>query len=172
MYKVRAASLPPHALLERYKGDGTYADCYAIDVPIPVSHEAFVAAFYTTRVFKLERWLLHVLVSRPSRDRDAQQMAAGTRDSFAAWAVESRTQDQVLLCDMTGRTRSWLMTATEPGSRTTRLFFGSAVVPVVDRTSGERKMGLVFHLLLGFHRAYSRVLLVAAARALARSAGA
>ena len=65
MFQVRAASLPPHALLQRYQGDGSYADCYVVDLPMPVPHEAFVAAFYTTRVFKLERWLLHVVAKRP-----------------------------------------------------------------------------------------------------------
>jgi hypothetical protein len=58
------------------------------------------------------------------------------------------------------------------GSAFTRLYFGSAVVPVVDETSGQARMGLAFKALLGFHRLYSRALLSAAHSRLARAAGA
>jgi hypothetical protein len=48
-------------------------------------------------------------------------------------------------------------------------FFGSAVVPIVDRRSGEARMGGALRVLLGFHKLYSRVRLRAAAARVARS---
>jgi hypothetical protein len=51
----------------------------------------------------------------------------------------------------------------------TRLYFGSAVVPVVDAKSGQPTLGFAFRALLGFHKLYSRVLLRAARARLARS---
>jgi hypothetical protein len=160
------APLPPEALLQRYSRSGAYADCYTLDLPAAVSHEAFVAAFYTTRLFKLERLLLGWLARRPSTDAEARALAAGQRDAFAAWTVEAREPQQLLMCDMAGRTRSWLMAAPASAGGGTRLFFGSAVVPRVDRATGQASMGAVFHALLGFHRLYSRALLQAAARRL------
>lgn len=164
MSAVHPAPLPLHALLQRYQRNGAYADCYCIELPAPVSHEAFVAAFYTTPVFKLERLLLHWLLKKPSTDAEARTLAAGARDAFAAWTVEARAPDQLLMCDVAGRTRSWLMT--ERAAQGTRLFFGSAVVPRVDRATGRSQMGAGFHALLGFHKLYSRVLLRSAARRL------
>ena len=54
------------------------------------------------------------------------------------------------------------------GSDSTCLYFGSAVVPSIDRASGKARMGFVFKALLGFHRIYSRVLLHAARSRLSR----
>ncbi|NJN00825.1 MAG: hypothetical protein HC793_04460 [Aquincola sp.] len=54
------------------------------------------------------------------------------------------------------------MCQTGSDGQPTRLFFGSAVVPRVDAQSGRRRMGVVFHALLGFHKLYSRALLSAA----------
>jgi hypothetical protein len=100
----------------------------------------------------------------------ARALARGESETFAAWHVEGRMADQLLLCDFRGRTRSWLMTAAIPGadSMSTRLYFGSAVVPVVDPRSGRKAMGFVFRVLLGFHKIYSRVLLRAAVSRLIR----
>jgi len=130
-----------------------------------------VEAFYTTAVFKLERLLLARFVSKPSSDAQARQLAAGELNSFAAWDVEERRVDQLLMSDFRGRTRSWLMVAPGPGdgAATTRLYFGSAVVPIVNRGSGEARLGFAFRALLGFHKLYSRVLLRAACSRLARS---
>jgi hypothetical protein len=160
--------LPEHALLQRYAGPGGYADCYAIELPRAVSHAQFVEAFYTTAVFKLERWILRVAAKRPSTDADAAQLARGECETFAAWSVEARSPDQLLLCDMAGRTRSWLMVAALPTQDTTgtRLYFGSAVVPRRDPQTGQRNMGWLFSALLGFHKLYSRMLLGAAVRRL------
>ena len=95
--------------------------------------------------------------------------AQGEINTFAAWSVEDRVPDQVLLCDYQGRTRSWLMIAASEDNESpcTRLFFGSAIVPV--RSAADRgKLGIVFKLLLGFHKLYSRLLLRAARLRLSR----
>lgn len=147
------ADLPQDALLQRYREQGAYTDCFAIDVPGQVAHAAFVEAFYTTAVFKLERLLLALFVARPSRDAEARELASGQRQQFAAWSVEGRAPDQLLMCDYAGSTRSWLMAS--PAGQGTRLYFGTAVV--------RSRQGGVFRALLGFHKLYSRVLLRAAA---------
>ncbi len=164
MSPIHRCELPADALLQRHAGAGAYADCYAVDVAGRVSHAAFVEAFYTTWVFKLERLILRLFASRPSTDDEARQLAAGTRDSFAAWSVEGRTADQLLLGDFTGRTKSWLMVAAAEGTASpkTRLYFGSAVVPVRSRRTGQAGLGWMFRALLGFHKLYSRILLGAA----------
>lgn len=165
---IQTCELPDDALLRRYLGAGAYADCYVTEVARPVAHAEYVEAFYTTALFKLERLLLAWFVARPSTDAQAAELAAGQRASFAAWSVEARAPHQLLLSDFQGRTRSWLMSAPVSNSESTRLFFGSAVVPVVDRRSGKVRMGGAFRVLLGLHKLYSRVLLRAAVNRLAR----
>jgi hypothetical protein len=169
MTPIQACELPNHALLRRYLNGGAYADCYVAEIAGAISHAEYVEAFYTTTVFKLERLLLSWFVARPSTDAQAGELALGTRSSFAAWSVEAREPDQLLLCDFQGRTRSWLMSAAGSDPQTTRLFFGSAVVPIVGRGTGEARMGFAFRALLAFHKLYSRILLRAAVKRLARS---
>lgn len=127
-----------------------------------------MTAFYTTWLFRLERWILRLLVARPSTDEEARQLARGERDGFAAWSVEARASDQLLMRDFTGRTRSWLMVSATDGSAGTRLYFGSVVVPLRDPKTGGQSLGSVHGPLIGFHKVYSRLLLGAAARRLAR----
>ena len=169
---IRACELPPGVLLARYRETGAYADCYVAEVGYAVTQAEYVEAFYTTAAFKLERWLLGRLAARPSTDAQARELATGQRTSFAAWSVEGRAADQLLLCDFQGRTRSWLMTApvAHGGAAGTRLYFGSAVVPLSKPGPADRpRMGFAFRALLGFHKAYSRVLLRAAVARLARA---
>jgi hypothetical protein len=125
----------------------------------------FLQAFYTTRLFRAERLVLR-LAGFPSDDPQALALATCQTDRFAAWRVEARVADQVLLADVTGHTRSWLMVAPRPdGLPGTRLMFGSAVL------AGSRQtLGPLFTALLVPHRVYSRLLLAAAARKLARQA--
>jgi hypothetical protein len=113
--------------------------------------------------------LLAWLVAKPSTDTQAAQLAAGTRSSFAAWNVEARSTDQLLMSDFKNRTRSWLMAGSAPGGAIagTRLYFGSAVVPARSAQSGRQSFGAGFRLLLGFHKLYSRALLFAARSRLA-----
>jgi hypothetical protein len=166
---VRPCALPDGALLSAYRHGAAFTDCYAADVPGRVAHARYVEAFYTTAVFKVERGLLALLASRPATDADATRLAEGRSDAFSAWTVEGRAPDQLLLRDLTGRTRSWLMVApVAGGAGATRLYFGSAVVPARRAGSGEATLGAAFHALLGFHRLYSRVLLDAARSRLVR----
>lgn len=165
---INRCELPQGALLRAYLEDGMYADCYRTSVAGSVSHAEYVEAFYTTWLFRLERLLLGWVASRPSTDAEAAGLACATRDTFAAWRVESRGPDQMMLADFTGRTRSWLMVAAGEGGGTT-LYFGSAVVPARSRRTGQATLGIAFRLLLGFHQLYSRLLLRAARARLARS---
>lgn len=161
MSAIQSGELPRGALLNKYKQKGAYTDCYFMDMPRSVSQAEYVETFYTTTLFKTERLILAFLARRPSTDVQAKLLASGEIKNFAAWSVEERTQDQLLLCDFLGRTRSWLMSViNENGdSNTTRLYFGSAVVPNVDQTSGRVSFGIAFHTLQGFHHLYSRALL-------------
>ena len=166
---ITACALPDEALLRRYLAwEGAYVDCYATEISAAVSHAEYVEAFYTTAVFRIERWLLR-LVSKPSTDTQAAAIASGAAEAFAAWTVEARATDQLLLTDFIGRTRSWFMVVplTGDGAPRTRLYFGSAVVSKKQR-SGRVGLGLVFRVLLGFHKLYSRVLLRAARSRLQR----
>lgn len=163
---ISPCPLPAAALLARHGVPGAYLDCYTTQLPRAVPLREFVEAFYTTWVFRIERWLLARFVARPSTGAQAAQLARGDIEAFAAWDVEARDERQLLLGDFSGRTKSWLMV--EPAGEGTRLYFGSAVVPVVRRKTGKREMGAAFHALLGFHKLYSRILLGAARRRLSR----
>jgi hypothetical protein len=160
--------LPAFSLLRRYADSGDYTDCFTTVIPGDFSHAEYVAAFYTTWLFRLERLLLR-LARRPSTDDEARQLAQGEREAFAAWTVEARAPNQLLLCDYLGNTRSWLMVEPMPGGGVTRLYFGSAVIARADRHSGRRRLRAHFRALLGFHKRYSRALLSAAKSRLAVS---
>jgi len=144
---IEASALPESALLQKYVHSGAYTDCFSTEVRGDVSLAEFVEAFYTTWLFKLERFILRVAISKPSTDDEARQVAQGEIETYAAWRVEGRAEQQLLMSDFRDHTRSWFMTT--PG----RLYFGSAVVPK-DRPS--------YKLLLGLHRIYSRALLATA----------
>ncbi len=171
MSAIQTGELPQDALLDKYRQREDYSDCYFTDVPRNISQAEYVEAFYTTWLFRIERMILSLLVSKPSTDLQAKQLAAGESDNFAAWSVEGRAPDQLLMCDFQGRTRSWLMSvAGEDGNPSgTRLYFGSAVVADADPVSGRRSFGFAFHALMGFHRLYSRALLNAARARLLRA---
>jgi hypothetical protein len=168
MPSIQACAIPADGLLRSYLAEQGFADCYTTAVDRPVSHEEFVTTFYTTWLFKIERWILRWAVSKPSTDVDAGQLAKGLSQSFAAWRVEARSDNQLLMCDFLGNTRSWFMVATQHGR--TQLYFGSAIVPRHDPRTGQRTLGRTFRALLGFHRLYSKMLLRAARSRLEASA--
>lgn len=153
MNPVRASKLPPGSLLDAYGKRGDYNDCFSVDLGRAVTLAQFIEAFYTTPVFRLERWILAVTVKRPSTDADAKSVAEGAAESFAAWRVETREANQAVFA--AGRTRSWFMVDG------TTLYFGSAIVK-----NRDGRLGPLFGGALGFHKIYSRVLLGAAARRL------
>lgn len=149
---VAAAELPPGALLERYRTAGGYVDCFVADVAQPLTLPQLVQAFYNSRAFRFERWLLGVLLGKRADADDVLCLAAAETQHLSAWSVEARTVDQILMCDFQSKTRSWLMVL--PLQDGTRLHFGTAVVPAQSRADKA-----VFTALLGFHRWYSRALL-------------
>jgi hypothetical protein len=131
-----------------------------LDIEPGASFEEYLFAFYASRMFRPERFLLGLLGMK-STTHDIRRLAEGNTQNFAAWTVEARTGDQLVLCDYRKVTRSWLMTeATDRGSR---LYFGSAVV---HSGQGGAKLVLskmMFASLLWFHKLYSRALLRSAA---------
>jgi len=168
MLAVHPRDLPAESLLQRCRTEGAYTDCYSTTLDRSVSFAEYVEAFYTTPAFRLERHILRWLASRPSTDGEVGQLARGETAVFAAWAVEDRCPDQLLLRDYTGRTCSWLMCEAIAGGAS-RLLFGSAVLPAKDRR-GEARLGSGYSALLGFHKAYSQVLLASARRRLRQHA--
>lgn len=166
---VVACPLPESSLLNKYAHPASgamqsYTDCYAVEVCGPAVLQELVFAFYTTPLFKAERLILRWFAAKPSTDEQARQLAQGEADSFAAWSVEERTGEQLLMRDFRGRTRSWFMVTPQEhrGRPTTILRFGSAVVAKREASTGESKLGTLFAALLGFHRLYSRMLLYSA----------
>jgi hypothetical protein len=153
-----------NSLLRQYKDGDGYADCYETTVAGSITQQAFIEAFYTTPLFKIERTLLKYFASKPASDADVKQLAAGKATEFSAWRVEEQSASELLLADFTGRTRSWLKAMPVTGSASTRLYFGSAIVPRRSQDARNPGMGWLFHALLGFHRLYSRLLLSAARR--------
>lgn len=160
MPTIYTSPVPTNALIQKYiRTLHAYTDSYCTDLPFPISFPEYLLAFYTTPLFKLERLILR-LVHKPSTDEEARQLAEGKRDSFAAWTMEARTENQILMLDYMGRTCSWLMCV--PNEDGTRLYFGTAVVPEKYPRSEKYPLGLFFHVLLGFHKIYSVLLLYSA----------
>lgn len=161
MKTIYAGELPEGALLERYRAQEAYTDCYHMNLSDHITQSEYVEAFYTSALFRVERTILAIAAARPSTDKEARALASGEAETFSAWNVEGRTENQLLLCDQLGRTRSWLMSVTEKGKRgpITRLYFGSAVVPSGTSASGHKSFGFLFYALSGFHRLYSRALM-------------
>lgn len=164
MTRVAASPMPAKALLARYAERGAFTDCFKTTIDREIQFPSYIVAFYTTPLFRVERFILRWLAKRPSSDEDVRRLGAGATTEFAAWTVEARSEDQLLLCDMLGRTRSWLMAVpdTRPSGNTV-LYFGSAVVPRRSSESGKPRMGAGFSVLKGFHYWYSKALLAGAA---------
>jgi len=164
---IHRCSLPPDAFLQRYSGNDGYADCFRVDVPGTIGLGRYVEAFYTTWLFRAERAILS-LAGHSSTDADAALVAEGDASRFAAWHVEARAEDQLLTCDVTGRTRSWFKVAPNRDCSTT-LYFGSAVTAVKSGKARRKLMGPAFQVMMPAHILYSRGLLSATRRKIARS---
>lgn len=161
--------VPPDSLLDRLaRSRSAFADAYALRLPRAVPLAEFVEAFYTTRLFKLERAVLALLGKRSSNAM-ARAVARGEGERIAVWTTEARTADELLMHEDSGVTRSWFKAEGLADGGTT-LWFGSALIPRRQGPGGEPKFGPGFHALIGFHRWYSRALLAAAARRLAQAA--
>jgi hypothetical protein len=169
MFSITRESLPDDALLKTYRGSvkperwGSYADCFAVTIDREVDLTDFVFAFYTSPVFRIEGFILRLLLGASSSKADARAVARGTSDTFSAWYVGQRTATQLLMCDRYERTRSWFCVAPAIGGGT-RLQFGSAVAAKRNKSTGAPAPGRGFHFLLWFHILYSQMLLRAAKR--------
>ena len=164
MLSVKPCPLPANSLLQEYAQQGAYTDCYMTTITGEVSHAAFVSAFYTTPLFKVERLILKWLLSKPSSDDQAKRLAKGETNLFAAWVVEDYCENQLLLSDYKHVTRSWLMV--EPiandTKQATRLYFGSAITTHHHSNNAKESMSYGLSLLISFHKIYSVLLLVSA----------
>ncbi len=160
---VISQMLPDRAFLARFNNDGVgligKTDCFSVNINKKVMLVDYIDAFYTSPLFKIERLIL-ALIGKPSSDRKAEQLAKSEIEHFAAWYVEDRDDNQILLCDFTERTRSWLMVDNIEDSNQTLLYFGSAVVYKQQQTIV--KPSIRFSLLSHFHIFYSKALLSAA----------
>jgi hypothetical protein len=169
LFSITRESVPDGALLKTFSGGrhperwGRYADCFAVNAAGEVALAEFVFAFYTSRLFGIERLLLRTLIHAPSSKADARAVADGTADKFAAWYVGARTPMQLLMCDRYERTRSWFCVAPISGGGT-RLRFGSAVAAGRGERGESVERPAAFNLLLGFHVWYSQALLHAASK--------
>lgn len=159
IFMISETDLPDDALLQRYRAeDGHYRDCFTANVPREVALSDFVEAFYTARLFRVERVILRLTGQGASTDADAKAVAIGTSSAFAAWTVEDRTTNQLLMRDRHGATRSWFKV--EEVGTTTVLHFGSVVVAQHGKLPGAMKA------FLPLHRLYSRLLLKGAVKRL------
>lgn len=165
MITVQPCEIPISSALLAVQEKGAFADCYTIELAGTVSQAEFIEAFYTTALFKVERKLLSWFAGKRATNNDAARLANGTAKSFSAWTVEISSDDQLLLADFTGRTKSWLMVMQLRNSHqqaVTKLYFGSAVMAKHSTSPGAPRMGIAFHALSGFHKLYSKLLLQAA----------
>ena len=173
--------MPEQSLLRTHRGGrhpdawANYADCFSVTVPRAVTLAELIGAFYTSPLFRLERLILAALLRMPSTDAQVAELAAGSRQWFAAWRVAERTDSQILLSDFRERTRSWLAVTPVGDSSAPRtlLQFGSGVAAgEASRPGGSADSrarpapGRSFRWLMAFHVAYSRALLAAAGRRL------
>src|SRR5215207_205752 len=158
MFSIERCTVPAKTLLDKYLVNGAYTDCYSTEVSSPLSFPEYIFSFYTTPLFKVERLILIFTVSKPSTDVQARQLADGRINKFAAWHVEDRSENEILMCDFLGRTRSWFKVI--PVSQTcTQVFFGSAISSRRNPATGKLSLGFGFRTLLGFHQLYSMLLL-------------
>jgi hypothetical protein len=147
---------------------GCYTDCFTTKVPTVVSFNDFATSFFTSPVFKLERFLIKFSLGKPTTQQDVTNFLSGKSDHFAVWQVEERHDNQLLLAVGKGQIRTWLMfehvkADTNSVSAHTSLYFGSAVLP----KDQNGRMGALFHALKGFHGLYSKILLWQARKGLA-----
>ena len=167
MVRVSPTAPPEGSLIGVFvQAPAHYSDAFMADISGPVSLSDVIRAFYTTPLFRAERVVLRLAGLRGG-DADVARLAEGTTDRFAAWQVEARREDEILLADVSGRTKSWLAVRAEGDKAgATRVYFGSVIVPA--GTKGHAALGPVFRVLIGPHRLYSRLLLAAALRRLQR----
>lgn len=166
MVVVVNQDIPPGRLIADYaERAGHFTDCYSCVVPGQVALADYVTAFYTTPLFRAERFVLRVAARTPSTDAQARAVADGQSERFAIWTVETRRGNELMMAERSGRTKSWFKVLSQGGE--TQLLFGTVVVPVPSK-SGDPVLGPVFDSLKWAHTIYARALLAAAARRVQR----
>lgn len=157
MTKVRLVQPPATSFLVQQAGPGDHLDCFQVTLERPVDLPAFLFAFYTSPLFRMERFVLSAKLRRWIGVAEAQALAGGAKD-YAIWQVLDRDPGQILLGDTLWGTRSWLSVV--PDGDGTVLRFGSRV---------PAKNGVLHPLArasLPLHVIYARGLLRSAARRL------
>lgn len=157
----RERLLAQQAAIAGYHTDATY-----VDVARGVELPQLIHAFYTSSLFKAERAVLR-LAGHRSSDEQAAALAAGDLDHFAVWKQEARSSHDLLMVDISGRTKSWL--CTERIQNGSRLWFGTVVVP--KQTLTGLRIPFLFRALMRPHLFYSRQLLRSAVRNLHKRLG-
>lgn len=165
MSQITATALPETAFLARYEAQpDTHTDCFQVTLPKHIPLEDFINAFFNSLLFRIERLILKLTVKKPSTDEDIAKLANGTSDTMAAWQLEQRDENQILLEVPQTPIRTWLMRRTDGDH--THLYFGSAILPSRKDRHGKPAMGHLFFVLTWFHILYARALLYLAKRAL------
>lgn len=147
--KVQPIDVPAGSLLAAFGKAEDYRDCFARTVEGAVSLDAFIERFYCSMAFQPERLALS-LIGRGASNDDARAVASGKAETFAAWDVMERRENEILLRDFQGATASWLSVQISADPASTRLMFGSWVGGPESRA---------VKALMGFHVLYSKVLL-------------
>jgi hypothetical protein len=157
----RIAPLPDSLIARHQARTGGFADSFRTIVPVTTDLAGFVTTFYTTRLFRAERWML-ARAGQPSTDAQIAALFDGTGTEFAVWRIADCTENELLMQEKSGATASWFRAS--PCAAGTELYFGSAVRP----GGSGRALPPAYRLLLGLHLAYSRALLSSAARRVSR----
>lgn len=167
MFSIEKSAVPANSLLASYTGNG-YTDSYRTELTGHISMEDYVYKFYTSSLFKLERFILTWSVRKPSTDTQAKEISEGNTNKFAAWTLEDRRENELLMRDMADHTRSWFMVnhlGTKESPKT-QLYFGTGISPSPRRKNEKPSIGFFFNVLLPFHKVYSVLLLYFAKRQL------
>jgi hypothetical protein len=167
MLSIEKCEVIPNTLVASFLEKG-YADSYRTEVDGHISMKDYVYKFYTSPLFKLERFILTWSVRKPSTDMQAKEISEGNTNKFAAWTLEDRRENELLMRDMADRTRSWFMVnhlGTKENPKT-QLYFGTGISPSPKRNTEKSSIGFFFTALLPFHKAYSVLLLYFAKRQL------
>ncbi len=164
MFNVAPCPIPNTTFLEDLTHrEGNYTDCFVTDISEGVSISEFISAFFGSPVLRLERRLL-ALISAKSTAADVAAVANGTGTKIALWTVDQRDDTQIILKAASGGIRTWMMVS-RTSEETTRLYFGSALVPEASE-NGEIKLRFSTRALMGFHKLYSRIVLWSARKQL------
>lgn len=154
---VKQTNLPDKSLLKTYAHiKGCHTDCFSTEIQKHIDLQQYIAGFLTSPIFKIERWILSVALQKLSTDQEASLLAENKVDQFSAWGVEARNDNQLLMADYSNKTRFWIMIEKSVEKETTKLHFGSAVLP---NKEGVMPKAIWFRVLMKLHKLYSIILL-------------